>query len=524
MSLKTDLNHSFKKLPEQFIFSVFVAMLYTLIFGYQFNCGDQAEHLPQVYQKLNPQLYPNDFFLNLYHQTFTVRFYWVEMVTFFSSLFPVSVVCFSFYLLCLVFSIYAWIKIAYHFTDSKWTSYISVVLIFILLNKFSVGGNQLQGNIFIASNISEVFASFAILLFLKNKFKGAVLSLAISSLFQVLIGFQLWVLITGVVVFSRKDKWLLHATIFSITYIILSLPILIPLLSKQFLIAEQYDKELYFKTVYVYRSILHFKPSLFPISDYLKFGIILVPSMLILWFKNIKDKKFIWIFILLILFGAVCYALLIDVAGVNEIGKIQWFKTTVWLNAFCCLLLSKFIVDSFQKYFTHLAVLNNSVIYLVLSILLFAVIMNGKYLPIAKFKSRYQIGNYQQTDLQIVHQWVKNNTPNDAIFLLSPLDDAFACEAQRSQPVNFKAVVHEPFYFTKWYKAMQDYYNVDFEKVGNHMAITQAAYNYEHLIKYPVNNLAQYRIDNVIESKEIADELDSVLFKSGNWMVTKIDD
>ena len=519
--LKTDINHSFKKLSEQFIFSVFLAMLCTLIFGYQFNCGDQAEHLPQVYQKLNPQLYPNDFFLNLYNQTFTVRFYWVEVVTFFSRIFPVSVVCFSFYLICLVGCIYAWIKIAYHFTEQKWVSYLTVIFIFILFNKFTIGGNQLQGTIFLASNLAEVFSSFAILFFLKSKYKIAALFLAVGTLFQVLVGFQLWIVLTGVIVFSRKDKWFLHAAIFSVAYILLSLPILVPLLSKQFIIAEQYDKELYFKTVYVYRSILHFKPSLFPITDYIKLSLLLFPSLLILWFKKLNDKNVIWIFAVLILFGAVCYALLIDVAGVNEIGKLQWFKTTVWLNAFCCLLLADFIVETFRKYLFQLEILLNQTFLSMLSILILIVVLNGKYLPSEKLKARYQIGNYQQSDLQVVHQWINVNTPNDAILLVSPLDDAFACEAQRSQPVNFKAVVHEPFYFIKWNIAMRDYYNVDFEKVGNNMAITQAEFNFENVLKYPVNNLAQYRIDHLKQSK-ITSQLGEIIFKNGDWIVTKI--
>ena len=313
----------------------------------------------------------------------------------------------------------------------------------------------------------------------------------------------------------------MHAAIFSFIYIFLSLPILVPLLSKQFIIAEQYDKELYFKTVYVYRSILHFKPSLFPISDYIKFSLLLFPSLLILWFKKLNDKNVIWIFAVLILFGALCYTLIIDFAGVNEIGKLQWFKTTVWLNAFCCLLLANFMVETFRKYFIHLEALLNQKFLSTLCILILVVILNGKYLPREKLKARYQIGNYQQTDLQIIHHWINTNTPNDANFLVSPLDDAFSCEAQRSQPVNFKAVVHEPFYFTKWNKAMQDYYNVDFEKVGNNMAITQAEFNFENVLKYPVNNLAQYRIDHLKQSK-ITSQLGEIIFKQGDWIVTKI--
>jgi hypothetical protein len=54
----------FEKLKSiNYLYFFIVAIAYIFCNGYLFNTGDQAEHLPQVYQKLNPELYPNDFFL-----------------------------------------------------------------------------------------------------------------------------------------------------------------------------------------------------------------------------------------------------------------------------------------------------------------------------------------------------------------------------------------------------------------------------------------------------------------------------
>ena len=522
--MATDLNHSFKKIPEQLIFSVFLSLIYVLIFGYQFNSGDQSEHLPQVYQKLDPTLYPNDFFLKLYHQSFTVRFYWVEVVAFFSGFFPVSVVCFVMYILCLSLSMFACIRISELLFQNRWTSLFTVFFVFILFNRFTVGGNQLQGTIFVSSNLAEVFACFGILNFFKDRFNIAALLFALASIFQVLVGFQLWILFSAVLLFSLNQNKFKQLFLFSIIYLFAAAPILFPLVRNQFFVATIFDEQLYYKVVYVYRTILHFKPTLFPITDYVKMLILIIPSIYFLYtLKSVYKRAFVVLFIL-ILFGALVYTFLIDVLNINAIGKIQWFKTMVWLNLFCCLLLADWFVKQTGHFLKHFESLLNPYLLTALSVLILMVVTGGKYLPSEKFKTRYQVGNYKQTDLQIVHDWVKENTPVDAVFLVSPLDDAFACEAQRSQPVNYKAVVHEPYYFKEWYRTMQEYYHVDFEKLGNNTALAQAENHYQNLIKYPVNNLAQYRIDDVKLCKEISDQLDSVIFRKGDWIVTKIDD
>jgi hypothetical protein len=223
----------------------------------------------------------------------------------------------------------------------------------------------------------------------------------------------------------------------------------------------------------------------------------------------------------LIVSGAIVYTLLIDVLGVNAIGKIQWFKTMVWLNLFCCLLLTDWLGKRLNNFLNRIGKYTNSYVLLISTFLILMVITQGKYLPVDKLKSRYQIGNFQQSDLQLTHDWIKINTPIDAVFLVSPQDDAFACEAQRSQPVNYKAVVHEPYFFMEWYKTMHDYYNIDFGKVGNNAAITQAENNYQTILKYPDGNKAQFRIDNLKQSKIIS-QLGEIIFKQGDWIVTKI--
>jgi hypothetical protein len=507
---------------EQWTFSLLVAVLYIGVYGYQFNCGDQAEHLPQVYQKLNPALYPGDFFLTLYHQTFTVRFYWVEMVTWCSHVLPVPAVCFGLYLVCFVLNNYAWLAIAQHVIAQKWAVYLSLFFLYIVFNHFTVGGNQLQGTIFVTSNPAEMCAVWGLLFFIRKRYVIAALCVAAGTLFQVLLGFQVWLILCSVLLFSAEPKRLLVLVAFSAVYLLAASPILVPLLGRQFSGNQHYDMDLYYRTVYVYRSILHFKPSLFPAADYIKMIMLIVPSSIILYkLRSSYYKRIAVIVFMTIISGAVCYTLLIDGLDWNVIGMIQWFKTTIWLNAICCLLLAGWIGSRFNSYFSVVERFLKPSYFLGAAVLLLLVVSNGNAIPSGRLSQRYQVLNYSKTDLQLTHEWIRDHTPVDAVFLVSPLNDAFACEAQRSQPVNFKAVVHEPFYFSRWYKAMEDYYQVDFSRVGNNTALVQAEDNFEHVLKYPAGNTAQFRIDNTQTSSVVA-QLGKTVFRQGNWIVTKI--
>jgi hypothetical protein len=73
----------------------------------------------------------------------------------------------------------------------------------------------------------------------------------------------------------------------------------------------------------------------------------------------------------------------------------------------------------------------------------------------------------------------------------------------------------------EWYKHMQQYYNVNFDQVGNHSAFRVAQSNYETILKYPENNQAHYRLDDISKCKFV-DQLGIPLHQEGNWIVTEI--
>src|ERR1035437_10981393 len=93
------------------LYAVFIACIFLFVKGYQFNTDDQAEHLPQVYQLIDHDLYPHDYFVTEYHHTYSLRMFYVWLVYGLSFLAPISVVCFSMTLLCITISVYSFMQI-----------------------------------------------------------------------------------------------------------------------------------------------------------------------------------------------------------------------------------------------------------------------------------------------------------------------------------------------------------------------------------------------------------------------------
>jgi hypothetical protein len=89
------------------------------------------------------------------------------------------------------------------------------------------------------------------------------------------------------------------------------------------------------------------------------------------------------------------------------------------------------------------------------------------------------------------HEWIKNNTPINALFLTPPNDYSFNCEAQRGTPVNYKAIVHETNYLMSWKQAMEKYYNMDFTKVENLDCLPSAVRGFYKIdfTKYPYKEI-----------------------------------
>ncbi len=513
-----------KKIPATLIllYAFAFAVLAVFYHGYQFNKGDQAEHLPQVYRLFNPELYQGDFFLTLYDQTFTVREYWVWLVYGCSSLFGVEYACFGLHFLSLTAVAYAWIRISGLLTSNLLSGLIAVPLMFTVFNGITIGGNNLTGSSFIGSIPAEALASLGVWLFLAKKRTASFILLGISTWFQALVGLQLCLLLCGLHLFSHVDlKRLKEAVLFFVGYLICASPMLGPVLFKQFQTTATFDAQEYYRILYIYRNVLHYIPSLFPAADYIKMILLVAAAGYIgfVYKKVISSQLFV--LATFIISGCIIYWLLLEPLGIMAIGKLQWFKTTVWLNALCAVLIGFWVIQVLKK--IHPLLLSNYLVYLLPVFILagLVLIFNSSRLPVQKLQNRYQVGNYKKTDLQIMHTWISKHIPVTSIILAPPDDDGFSCEAKRPMPVNYKAVVHEPYFMFPWKQAMTDYYGVNFSTLGNQSALKTALQHYQTVLAYPPQHQIKYRLDDTTVCL-FNNQTGTTIHRQGKWKLSAV--
>jgi hypothetical protein len=182
-------------------------------------------------------------------------------------------------------------------------------------------------------------------------------------------------------------------------------------------------------------------------------------------------------------------AICIVVAGIlymnpnSNIGKIQWYKTTVWLGLFNSIVIVGLIPDTFLKWSSIIA-------YSMIS--LFVVLMTFENYA----GNIYSINNFNS--LTYTHNWIKENTPVNALFLPPPNDYSFNCEAKRSTAINYKAIVHETNYLIAWKNGMEKYYEMDFTKIEKLDCLPSAVRGF---YKIDFSNYPYHEIDYVLLAK-----------------------
>ncbi len=520
------------KTKEVLSYSFFLALFFLFIKGYTFNSWDQAECLPQVYQLLDPSLYSTDFFMQEYHKAFTVRFYFVYFIYGLSYFTSVAAVCFTLTVLSLFLSIYYFIKITQHFTESKLAALLSPLFAFFLFFSFTVGGNQIQSNSMIPGTLSAVFAIAAIHLCLETKYNLSFLLLGLGTLFQPLVTLQVFLVLVPVMFFRIKYIGLIKIMIAVAVYFLAAAPMLVPILYRQFFIHTDYNQQLYYEVLYRFRNHLHYLPSLFPVRDYIKLSVLVIAAIAAIRFTDIRNKKVLYFFSAIIITGMLLYWILLEKAGVLSVGKLQWFKATVWLNAMACIAVAVFVGELFTaktqsregfipRYFlAPLRLCCKPLSLICASFFLFFLLLNSNMLPLAKLQTRYQVGNYKKSDLTLLHQWMEQNLPKDAVVLCSTENTSLICEAKRSQVVEYQAIIHEPFYMLPWYERFKEVYGVSIENADRNDIRKQAAELYLTR-NYKSNKYSiDYRIDDVSTCK-YASELGKVVHQSGDYVLTE---
>lgn len=507
---------------NNWFYCLFIALVYTAVWGYMFNTGDQAEHLPQVYHLQEPSLYKGDFFIEEYGKQFTIRNYYVATVFALSKLMPVLWVCFILHLLCTAFFAFGIFKITQILTTGKLAPYVAPLFAMVLFRNITVGGNAVFDIQFITSSVAMPLALWAFYKMLNSRFVTAGSFAGLATVAHPVIGLQAFLIIFAIVLINNKKIFFGDIVYTLLAYIGFAAAMMIPLAIRQLATPATGNENLFLTLLYDFRNYTHYLPHNFPLKDYIFFTLLLGAGALLLFRSKSENTSLLKQFFFIIVGGLLFYSICMETHVLWNIGKIQWFKTTVWLSVFSSILIAIFFSNWVEKFFFRekLMRLYRPVIS-VLSGVMFFFILNSAFIP--GLGERYQIGNYEKSDRTRMNEWIEQNLRIDAVVLNPPTDDAFACQAKRSQPVSFKAIIHEPAYMLKWYDKVSEIYGITLENTQGKRAVTEAGSLYkernykEHITHQDV--YINFRIDN-IHTCQYIDNLGAIVHREGDWVLT----
>ena len=499
-------------------YAFFVAALFLFLKGYQFNTDDQAEHLPQIYQLLDPALYPNDYYVNDANSVFTVRHYYEQFALIVAKTVGLERGLFACTFLSIMLMAFSFAKIAERLFNNRWATLLAPLLALIVFYGFTIGAVSVMYASFISSTAAKGLAAFALWQFLKRKAFVAGVFLGIATLFQPLVGLQLFLVLTAFLMLMDRN-WSRLGT-FCLTYVSIAAFMLVPVFYIQATAKLTVDADWFYSVFYRFRNHLHYYPIIFPLRSYIKFTTLIVFGLASYAYTKPRDRKFYPTFILLNLLGLVIYSVGLEVFDIYVLGKTQWFKMTVWMQAFSAIMvagaLGELVSTISVAPILRKVTLSVSV---TLGVLLLLGITNSTYLP-KKYKHKYMVGNRSLTDLERMHLWISEQTPKDVVILAPPNNNGFSCQAKRSMPSHWQAIMHQSFFIITWYEDFAEIYGVSLENLKGtdpraHAVELYASRNYRGKKKH-----IDYRLDN-LESCEFASELGTIVNKEGAWVLTE---
>lgn len=444
--------------------ALLIGLLYIFYNGYQFNTGDQAEHLVLIYDRIYPDNYKNDFFLSFQRDELSVRYIYIQLLIILNNVFSLPVLCFSLTTVCITLTAFAWVKIGHIIFNSNMGKVLAPIAAMFIFYNFTIGGNHLQYSMFISGVPAKAFASLALWKYINNKAATTALFCGLATLFQPVAGLLIFGLTFSGYTFLNKSIHFKSIGIYIITGGFMLLPNIYMLWGESNANETQLFNLIYFN----FRGPHHYLPHAFPLIQWIKYVSLLTIGSFIL-FKNKENEPHYraLIFVVIQTLGAFFYTILVEGFQMYSIASIQWFKSTVWTTAILGVVMAYALYQRVQPSIkTRIENFSpNIFLNLCISFLLLIVVTNSKYIPIKKLTHRYQIGNYNKTELTLLHEWIDKNLPAYSVFVTPPSNTSFGCEAKRAMVANAKAVMHDKKYVIAWYENFIDTYGVSIDSL-----------------------------------------------------------
>jgi len=483
-----------------------ISVIYTVFFiiwnGYVFGGGDQAEHLPMLLKKWNPHLYVEDYYLKeLSTHRFNVRTHYIKLLNLLCNEENLFYRCFLLNFLCIWLSIVGimfWSKTR----DSIVSCILAPFLVFFVFFKYwSIGDNLLAENSFVAGSLALPSGIWALALTRMNLFIPASIMVAIAGYFQFIIGLHVLFIILILFLFSFDLKLRLSRILYLlIIYFSFNLNQL------SVIAGSMYDGEnlcegLSYANYFIkYRLKHHFLMSAFPISHYIKFLSLVFLSFIFYLISNPDPFWRSWFMMVIVVCGSYfLYYISTEIFGFDFAFKSQWPKLSIFLSAGASVYLSVFLSSRYDILFEKYYIKRSFYLLAILIILIIGGIYRNPVLDLPwnkEFNARRKM-----------HDFIRHQTPTDAVFIISPLNDYFSFEAQRSLWIGYRAVWPDPDLACEWFIRFSTLFNIPFHSLKSKEKLLNKAS--EHFLSgnIKVNAVKKDNFFVLVESSDLLKKL-----------------
>lgn len=405
---------------------------------------------------------PDDYFLNSAdaHQVFYWTFGWL------SRWLPLPAMAWVGRLITWGLLAWAWRRLSWALVPANYYSVLSAAIMITLVGRFSMAGEWLVGGVE-AKGFSYVFVLLGLEALVRARWAAAVLLFGVASAFHVVIGG--WAVVgAGVVWLASRDRPSAAQMILPLMGgLLLALPGLWPAIA----LTRGADPQLVAEAnrIYVYERLYHhLVPQEFPVwftlGDWQVLVIarhLLVIAVLavLVYVARPLDARFarLCAFVAAMIGLAavgMLIAMLVPIAPdfAASLLRFYWFRMSDVITPVGVALLSIEILERYQR--TRPAMHTAGLVV----VILFVAANLGETIAWRQRHLRPPADAYTENlhDWQLLCDWVKENTPADAVFLTPRLTQTFRWYAERAEVVNRKDIPQDAEGIVEWWRRNVD--------------------------------------------------------------------
>jgi len=431
-------------------------------FGYAYGDGDQDELIPAALHLLNNELFTADWLIQNVTSSINVRTYFVGLIAASGAAVPLWLGVAVLHILVWCGVAYGVYTIAYELTRDRIASSLGMVVALLITPVITLGGNTIIHNMLAPEGVAWALVLPGIALFLQKRWIPAGAILGVATWFHLLAG-GLTALVLGIVLlwrsFEKASGYTLPtAARFGLSFVIASLPVVIPVALAQGGAAPEGESPFYIHAVF--RNPFHHLFFSFEPARHLRFWPLMTLGGLSLWLLARRDRvrhapeivRF-WV----VAFVLCCVSIVfVEVVPIELVAKLQFFKLTVPSALFASLLLSATIsawlppaITKFGEY-----LLSRRRVGLLCAAVLFGVVLTLAVRGTSRPGALLYPVQHLQTELAGVEAWARTGTDTSALFAVPPTVGTFRSFGERSVVANWYAFVFDDRAMQTWYERL----------------------------------------------------------------------